>query len=266
MKMAVITGISGTLGAALGAHYRSAGWRVIGVSRRKITKSPSFDRLFVNAQVELRDARRILSTGADLFILCAGAIETNLGPRGEPLQEALSELTRINYLFPAGFALEAAKRAWGHPVDVVLIGSIADGSPSAFGPLYHASKVALHHFVSGAAPILRGANPRLRVRLYRPGVIKGPLSWAPVNRLASRGRKIRARRCESAPPPGKVAGEIARWIDRGGTVGSGAEPLSFRFLKQLHALAPDAYARLQALAWDKAGRWPAPLVPRDRRA
>jgi NAD(P)-dependent dehydrogenase (short-subunit alcohol dehydrogenase family) len=264
MKTAVITGISGSLGAALGAHYRSAGWKVIGVSRRKIPKAPSFDRLLVNAQAEVRDARRILSTAADLYILCAGAIETNLGPRGEPLQEALRDLTRINYLFPAAFALEASEKAWGHPVDVVLIGSIADGSPSAFGPLYHASKVALHHFVSGAAPILRGANPRLRVRLYRPGVIKGPLSWAPVNRLAPRGRKIRARRCESAPPPERVAAEIARWIEKGGTVGSSKEPLSFHILKHLFALAPGAYARLQAWAWNKAGRWPAPVSRASR--
>lgn len=82
----------------------------------------------------------------DLVFLNAGVIEKEIGTMGEPLPEVTQSITTINYTFPAVFALEATKSA-EKPMDIIAINSIADGSPSAFGPVYHASKVALHYFV-----------------------------------------------------------------------------------------------------------------------
>jgi NADP-dependent 3-hydroxy acid dehydrogenase YdfG len=116
-----------------------------------------------------------------------------------PLPETTLEIVSINQLFPSLVAIEAARRSRSRPLDVVAIGSIADGSSSCFGPVYHARKIALHHFYTGVAPIARAHDPMLRLRIYRPGAIAGKLACAPVLRLNERGKKIRARRVERAP-------------------------------------------------------------------
>lgn len=262
-RRVVVTGIGGTLGRALGALYRSRGAEVVGVSHRADAEAIACDRIQHSAQETLDDARALFESDPDVVILNAGRIETEVGEAGRPLAGATEAIHRLNAVFPALVALAAAERTRSRRLDVVAIGSIADGSPSCFGPVYHASKAALHHFVVGTAPILHAADPHLRVRLYRPGVIRGPLSWAPVLRLNDRGRRIRARRCEGAPPADRVATRIADWIEGDAWVGSDPEPLSFRALGLLFGLAPNTYARLQHAAWRRGSRFgpEAPAVP-----
>lgn len=256
MKRILITGISGTLGAALGRHYRGLGWDVIGVSRRAALEQAGLcSRVVANAQHGLADARALLAEDPDVVILNAAQIETAVGDGGLPLPDQTAEIYRINAVFPSLFALAAAETRHERRLDVVAIGSIADGMPSSFGPVYHASKIALHHFFTGTAPIVRERDPQLRLRLYRPGAIRGPLSWAPALRLGERGLAWRRRRCERAPESARVAAAIARWIETDGVVGTWGEPLSFRALKLLFALAPDAYARLQHVGWRRGSRF-----------
>lgn len=190
----------------------------------------------------------------DLVFLNAGVIEKEIGTMGEPLPEVTQSITTINYTFPAVFALEATKSA-EKPMDIIAINSIADGSPSAFGPVYHASKVALHYFVYGTGPILGYSNPNIRLRLYRPGAIHGPLSWAPVNRLNDKGHKVRAKRCNSAPPAEKVAGHIEKFQRSRKWVDNYDEPISFKFLKFFYALAPNLYCCMQHLVWRRASKF-----------
>jgi hypothetical protein len=123
--------------------------------------------------------------------------------------------------------------------------------------LYHASKAALRVFVSGIAPIAENANPNLKIRLYRAGVIKGPLSWAPTNRLNSRAYRIRARRCNSAPEPEVVAKSIEKFIERTPhrRIGSDTEPFSFQLLKHFSWTFPNSYLKLQFYAWENASRF-----------
>lgn len=256
MKRVLITGISGTLGAALGRHYQDLGWEVIGVSRRdSIEARAACTRLVANPQHDLADARKLLAEDPDLVILSAAQIETAVGDGGLPLPEQTLDIYQINAIFPSLFALAAAERPRDRRLDVVAIGSIADGMPSSFGPVYHASKIALHHFFTGTAPIVHGRDPLLRLRLYRPGVIRGPLSWAPALRLGERGISLRRRRCEGAPTAERVARAIARWIESDRWVGTWGKPLSFRALEMLFTLAPDVYARLQQLGWRKGSRF-----------
>jgi NAD(P)-dependent dehydrogenase (short-subunit alcohol dehydrogenase family) len=255
MKTVVITGISGTLGSALGRTFIARGDRVVGVTRRAGLQGDQFSELVTSPQQSVEDARGLLRRRPDLLILNAGQIETEVGAGGLPLVDSFYSLNTVNYLFPCLVALTAAYEVHDHDLQVVAVGSIADGSPSPFGPVYHSSKIALHYFFSSVAPIVAHLNPRVRLRLFRPGVIKGPLSWAPVNRLNQRGYRIRARRCERAPEGSVVAERLIRWIERGGSVGTSDEPLGFKLLKYAFALSPGLYCRLQAWAWRRGSQF-----------
>jgi NAD(P)-dependent dehydrogenase (short-subunit alcohol dehydrogenase family) len=255
LKTIVITGVTGRLGAALARLYSLRGDEVIGITRKPDAKVDGCARIVQNEQRSEQDARALFADRPDLVILCAGAIEEEVGPTGLPIPAATRALYEVNAVFPSLVALAATAHAEARAraVDVVAIGSIADGMPSAFGPVYHASKIALHYFYQGVAPI--AAPQGVRLRVYRPGVIRGPLAWAPLIRLNERGRRIRARRCADAPEAAVVAARVARWIDGDRWVGRDAEPLSFRALKLLFAIAPNAYARLQHVAWRKGSRF-----------
>jgi len=254
-RKVVITGITGTLGAALGRACRARGHEVVGASRRPFDKPELCDVAVANEQRTAADARALLAHDPDWLLLCAGQIESEVGEGGMPLAEQAEAIYRVNAVFPSLLAIEAARATRRRPLDVVAVGSIADGSPSCFGPVYHASKIALHHFWTGTAPIAAAAKPPVRLRLYRPGAIRGPLAWAPVLRLNERGRRIRARRCEGAPEAGRVADAVLRFVEGDRAVGTWDEPLSFRALKLLFAMAPDLYARLQHVAWRKGSRF-----------
>ncbi len=256
-KKVIITGITGTLGSALGHLYLKRGWDVYGVTRQAIARHPACSHVVTNHQRSTDDALDLLRIAPDLVYLNAGAIEKEIGAMGEPLSEVTQTITTINYTFPAVFALEATKSAQ-RPMDIIAIGSIADGSPSAFGPVYHASKVALHYFVQGTSPILRYSNPNIKLRLYRPGAIHGPLSWAPVNRLNEKGHKVRAKRCNGAPPADKVALHIEKFQKSSKWVTNYDEPISFKLLKFFYALAPNQYCRMQHWAWRRASKFRRP--------
>jgi NAD(P)-dependent dehydrogenase (short-subunit alcohol dehydrogenase family) len=256
-KKVIITGITGTLGSALGRLYLQRGWEVFGVTRQSLDRVDGCTHVVTSAQNTIADAVALLEIDPDLIYLNAGAIEKEIGVMGEPLSELTESITTINYTFPAVFALEAAKAA-AKPMDIIAIGSIADGSPSAFGPVYHASKVALHFFIQGTSPILGYANPNIRLRLYRPGAIHGPLSWAPVNRLNDKGRSVRAKRCNNAPPAEKVALHIEKFQQSDKWVTNYDEPISFKLLKFFYALAPNQYLRMQHWAWRRASKFKRP--------
>jgi NAD(P)-dependent dehydrogenase (short-subunit alcohol dehydrogenase family) len=256
-KKVIVTGITGTLGSALGKLYLQRGWEVYGVTRQSLDRFEACTQVVTNAQTRIADAVTLLEIDPDLVYLNAGAIEKQIGEMGEPLSELTESITTINYTFPAVFALEASKTA-AKPMDIIAIGSIADGSPSAFGPVYHASKVALHFFIQGTSPILGHANPNIRLRLYRPGAIYGPLSWAPVNRLNEKGHAVRAKRCNNAPPAEKVALHIEKFQRGHKWVSNYDEPLSFKLLKFFYALAPNQYLRMQHWAWRRASKFKGP--------
>ena len=193
----------------------------------------------------------------NIIILNAGQIETEVGEKGEPLTEIVESMNRVNYSWPAVVAAEAVKLPLEKKLEIIAIGSIADGSPSCFGPVYHAGKIAVHYFWSGVGPIMYYASDkRVVMRLYRPGAIKGPLAWAPVNRLNEKGYKIRAKRVNGAPEADHVARVIYKWIEKGKQfVGTYDEPFSFKIFKYLHALFPNFFYKLQLYGWRKASKF-----------
>ena len=257
MKTVAITGISGTLGSALGREYLSRGWKVIGLTRQDKLEGDYYTHLCVSPQTTIEDAQKLLSFDPDVIILNAGQIETEVGEGGIPIVEIVESMNRVNYSWPAVVALEAAKLKPDSPLDIVAIGSIADGSPSCFGPVYHAGKIALHYYWSGVGPIVyHSSNGQIHLRLYRPGAIKGPLAWAPVNRLNEKAYKIRANRVNSAPEPDNVAKKVVNWIENSKQwVGTYEEPWSFKIFKYLFALFPNFFYRLQLYGWLKGSKF-----------
>lgn len=257
-RRVVITGITGTLGSALGAEYLRRECEVIGVSRRDAIpgRGESFSDLHVSAQQTESDAAALLALDADVIVLNAGQIETEIGQKGEPLVDQVESMNRVNYGFPALVGTLASHLRPDRPLDIIAIGSIADGAPSPFGPVYHAGKIALNYFWLGVGPIAHEASGGMvRMRLYRPGAIKGPLAWAPINRLNEKGYRIRKKRVDGAPEADRVARDIADWIDRSEKwVGTWDEPLSFRFFKGLHSFFPNLSYRVQRLGWRKGGK------------
>ncbi|MGK7874396.1 MAG: SDR family NAD(P)-dependent oxidoreductase [Xenococcaceae cyanobacterium] len=259
-------GISGTLGSALGKEYLQRGWRVIGVTRQADLAGDYYSELCVSPQETVEDAQKLMFYDPDVIVLNAGQIETEIDEGGLPLVEVVESMNRINYTWPAVVALSAAKLKRDRPLDVVAIGSIADGSPSCFGPVYHAGKIALHYYWSGVGPIVYyQSNRQVRMRLYRPGVIAGPLAWAPTNRLNEKGYKIRANRVNNAPSADEVANKIIDWICAGKQwVGTYDEPWGFKFFKYWFALAPNSFFRLQLLGWPKGSKFVKPEGDKEK--
>ncbi|MGK7922128.1 MAG: NAD-dependent epimerase/dehydratase family protein [Trichodesmium sp.] len=257
MKTVVITGISGTLGSAMGKLYKSRGWRVVGVTRQPNLEGDFFDELCVSPQQTIEDARKLFEYDPDVVILNAGQIETEVGEGGIPVVELVESMNRVNYSWPAVVATEVAKLSRSRRLDVIAIGSIADGSPSCFGPVYHSGKIALHYFWSGVGPIVyHSSQNMIRLRLYRPGAISGDFAWAPVNRLNDKAYKIRANRVNSAPSGDKVAEKIVNWIENSKEwVGTYDEPLGFKIFKYLFALFPNFFYRLQLYGWPKGSKF-----------
>ncbi|ERT06815.1 short chain dehydrogenase family protein [Lyngbya aestuarii BL J] len=256
-KTVVITGISGTLGSALGKAYMQQGCHVVGVTRQPDLQGEGYNELCVSPQETLEDAQKLFSYNPDVVILNAGQIETEVGEGGVPLVELVESMNRVNYTWPAIVAVEAAKQKRDQLLDVIAIGSIADGSPSCFGPVYHSGKIALHYYWSGVGPIVYYASDKMiRLRFYRPGVIAGPLAWAPVNRLNEKAYKIRENRVNSAPSADHVAGKIVNWIENSKQwVGTYEEPFSFKIFKYLFALFPNQFYRLQLLGWPRGSKF-----------
>ena len=96
MKTVVITGISGTLGSAMGKAYKSRGWRVVGVTRQPNLEGDFFDELCVSPQETIEDARKLFEYDPDVVILNAGQIETEVGEGGIPVIELVESMNRVN--------------------------------------------------------------------------------------------------------------------------------------------------------------------------
>ncbi len=190
MKTVLITGVTGTLGSALAAVYGRRGWRVVGVSRKPEAEPPSGSlRIVANAQQSVDDARALLAEDPDLVLLCAGQIEEEVGAGGLPRVDTTRAIYQINAVFPSLFALAAAEQPRDRRLDVVVVGSIADGSPSCFGPVYHASKIALHYFVTGVGPIAHRAE-RAPVLPRAAGALRaGPERLLPTPALGLAARQ-----------------------------------------------------------------------------
>lgn len=200
-----ITGVAGGVGAALGAAYRQAGWRVIG-SDLRTPDSPNCD-VFVQADLD--------ALAEDDRVAARVAADVRAGLDGAPLT-ALVNNAAIQIL--AGTARVSAQD-WRRTMNVNLtapfrlsqlflpdleasggvilnIGSVHARSTKAGFAAYATSKAALHGLTRALAVDLGG---RVRVVCLAPAAISTPMLMAGFT-----GRKEAFGMLEACHPAGRT--------------------------------------------------------------
>jgi NAD(P)-dependent dehydrogenase (short-subunit alcohol dehydrogenase family) len=206
-KVAIITGGSQGIGAALVAAYRRQGWAVVATARAmKPTEDP--DTLTVNGDItESATAERIVGEALRRF----GRIDTLINNAGVYVSKPFTEYTAEDYALVAGVNLtgffwitqraiaEMAKRHGGHVVNISA--SIAEAANSS------APSVLTALTKGGLASATRSlaveyASRGIRVNAVSPGIIQTPMHSA--DSYAGLGDQL--------PPLGRV-GQVSDVVD-----------------------------------------------------
>tara|TARA_R110002072_G_scaffold73069_10_gene174289 strand:- start:1474 stop:2217 length:744 start_codon:yes stop_codon:yes gene_type:complete len=200
-----ITGIAGGIGAALGAAYRKAGWRVIGSGRK--APDASICDVFVEADLNaLADDDAVLDRvavdvrngldGARLAALVNNAAAQILAP-AETLTAADWRRT-MNVNLTAPFRLSQAflpdLEASGGTI--LNIGSVHAQATKPEFTAYATSKAALHGLTRALAVDL---GKRVRVVCLAPAAISTPMLMAGFE-----GREAAFEELEACHPAGRI--------------------------------------------------------------
>ena len=182
-KVAIITGGSQGIGAALVAAYRRQGWSVVATARTmKPTEDP--DVLTVDGDIaQPGTADRIIGGALERF----GRIDTLVNNAGVFLSKPFTDYTAEDYALVVGVNLsgffwltqraiaEMLKRYGGHVVNIsATIADFADsGSPSVLAAL---TKGGLASATRSLA--IEYASRGIRVNAVSPGIIQTPMHAA----------------------------------------------------------------------------------------
>ena len=179
-KVAVITGASQGIGAALVKAYRQRNYRVVATAR---TITPSHDDDIVSVAGDIADRRtaeRAISAGMDRF----GRIDTLINNAGIFIAKPFTQYTEADYaamlgVNVAGFfhttqlaIAEMEKQGSGHIVQMTtsLVDHAMTGAPSALASL---TKGGLNGATKSLA--IEYAKRGIRVNAVALGVIKSPM-------------------------------------------------------------------------------------------
>jgi len=183
-KAVFITGIGGGIGAALGAAYRKAGWRVIGSGRT--APDPGTADAFVKADLDaLAEDDEVLATvasdvrqaldGTMLTALVNNAATQILAPAGKLTTADWRRTMNVNLTAPFRLSqvflpdLEAASGV------ILNIGSVHAQATKPEFTAYATSKAALHGLTRALAVDL---GRRVRVLCLAPAAISTPMLMA----------------------------------------------------------------------------------------
>jgi NAD(P)-dependent dehydrogenase (short-subunit alcohol dehydrogenase family) len=196
-KVAVITGASQGIGAALVKAYRDRGYRVVATAR---SMQPSDDDAILAIPGDIADrntAERVMSAGVDRF----GRIDTLVNNAGIFIAKPFAQYTEADYrailgvnvtgfFYMTQLALaEMEKHGSGHVVQITT--SLVDHALSA-GPAALASltKGSLNAVTKSLA--IEYAKKGIRVNAVAPGIVKTPMhppeTQAPLAALHPLGR------------------------------------------------------------------------------
>ena len=179
-KVAVITGASQGIGAALVKAYRDRNYRVVATSR-SIKPSNDDDVLTVPGDIaDRKTAERSISEGMARF----GRIDTLVNNAGIFIAKPFTRYTEADYaavlgVNTAGFfhttqlaVAEMEKQGSGHVVQITtsLVDHAIAGVPSALASL---TKGGLNAVTRSLA--IEYANRGIRVNAVAPGIIKSPM-------------------------------------------------------------------------------------------
>ena len=209
-KVAVITGASQGIGAALVKAYRERGYRVVATSRDRSNKSSDDDVLAVPGDIaDRKTAERAISEGMARF----GRIDTLVNNAGIFIAKPFTEYTEADYAAILGVNLtgffhitqlaiaEMEKQGSGHVVQITtsLVDHADSNVPSVLASL---TKGGLNAATKSLA--IEYAKRGIRVNAVAPGIIKTPMH--PVrDACAARRRCIRSA----------SMGEISDIVERG---------------------------------------------------
>src|SRR5579871_1217580 len=179
-KVAVITGASQGIGAALVKAYRSRGYRIVAIAR-SIKQSGDADILAVPGDVaERRTAERSIAEGVARF----GRIDTLVNNAGLFIAKPFTQYSEADYDAVLGVNLagffhmtqlaiaEMEKHGSGHIVQITtsLIGHANSNVPSVLASL---TKGGLDAATRSLA--IEYAKRGIRVNAVAPGIIKTPM-------------------------------------------------------------------------------------------
>lgn len=189
-KVAVITGASQGMGAALVTAYRERGYVVIATAR---TVKPSQDEHIISVAGDIADRRtaeRVIGEGMARF----GRIDTLINNAGIFIAKAFTQYTQVDYdailaVNTAGFfhitqlaIAEMEKRQSGHVVQITtaLVDHANSKVPSVLASL---TKGGLNAATKALA--IEYARSGIRVNAVAPGIVKTPMH--PVETHAALG-------------------------------------------------------------------------------
>jgi NAD(P)-dependent dehydrogenase (short-subunit alcohol dehydrogenase family) len=232
MRVAVVTGASSGIGAALCRALRSEGWLAVGLSRGPAADADEYepcdvgDRPAVDAVATAVLARH---PRVDLLVNNAGIAGRTAFLTAPP--ERLERLVEVNYLGSV-WCLRAFLPGLGRGAHVVNVVSVA--GLVASGP-YSASKHAQLAFSRSVAVEL--ASRGVAVHTVNPGFVETP-GFPQRDRFGPRGNRLVAS-------PELVAARILRTVERDRR--EVIVPRWYRPAVWLQSLAPSAFARGHAL-------------------
>ena len=185
-KLAVVTGTSGGIGAAVALQLVSRGWQVVGIARR----TAQFGVAYTHIATDLADVpsatRAIESIAQPLLYerwsrigLVNNAASPDLLGIGESVDAAaLARVYAVNTVMPVwlmGFM--ARNRRGDGPLRIVNVSSAASARPTPGLVAYGGSKAALRMSAMTLVTEWQSTvphaprRPRIAVRSYEPGVV-----------------------------------------------------------------------------------------------
>lgn len=212
-KAVFITGIAGGIGAALGAAFRAAGWRVIGSGRK--APDPSICDVFVQADLNalalddavltqvVADVRAGL-VGAQLSALVNNAAAQILGATADLTSQDWQRTLNVNLTAPFRLSQAFLSELESAPDGTILnIGSVHAQATKKEFAAYATSKAALHGMTRALAVDLGKA---VRVVCLAPAAISTPMLLAGFE-----GREEAFQSLEACHPAERIGqpGEVA---------------------------------------------------------
>lgn len=189
--LAIVTGTSSGIGAALAEALVARDWRVVGLSRRTPElHSPHY----THVTCDLRETRKlpdviqqIIESHGPINALVNNAGLGHFAPHEELSADAIQEMVNVNLLAPliiTRTTLRSLKATRGH---VILLSSFSALESSSFGAAYAATKAGLRHFGDSLFDEVRKSG--VRVTTITPDLTRTPfydhLTFAPEDDSAA---------------------------------------------------------------------------------